>query len=344
MDFVRTIAVIAVLGCHFTRELEYAGVGFTSKILPDYIFNVYMGSFGVGLFFVVSGASLMYVYSEKLEIISFYKKRFSAIYPMFWIAYILAFLYEFFRNRGLSLDYPRSRFLLTALGMDGYLSFYTETYYLLGEWFLGCLILLYLLFPLLRWGVKRHPVATAVISAAIFVAGVVYSFRFSFRMNPECWVFMRIPELLFGMYYVEYFKKTNWPALVVSLGGLFAMQYIDVIPGIQWQIVKTAPVCIAAFLVITFLSEYLECRPLSMVFQCVGKYSYAIFLSHHFIMMKLSPHFNGRIFGAAEVAVMFILVIALVAVFSKLLYIVNGNTVKWVKSLWKGEKNESKKS
>ena len=337
LDFIRTLAVIAVLGCHFTRELEYAGVGFNIKILPDFIFNVYMGSFGVGLFFIVSGASLMYNYSEKFDIKSFYIKRFWAIYPMFWIAYVLAFLYEFLRKGGLDLPHPKSRFLLTLLGMDGYLSFFVEDYYLLGEWFLGCLILLYLLFPLLRWGVKKHPVITAVLSLAVFAAGIYYAFHSAYRMNPECWVFMRIPELLFGMYYVEYLKKVSWPAVLACLAFLIPMQCMDVIMGGAQQILKTVPVCIAAFLVIAFISAYLEFRPLCVVFQCVGKYSYAVFLCHHFILMKLFPRFCGKVLTSAEVKTMFVLVLVLVAAVSKLLYELNKGAVKWTKGLWRAE-------
>ena len=338
LDLVRTIAVIAVLGCHFTRQLEYAGVGFVSKILPDFICNVYMGSFGVGLFFIVSGASLMHVYSEKLEVAKFYAKRFWAIYPMFWIAYLLAFLFEFYRRGGLDLRHPKGRFLLTVFGMDGYLGFFWENYYLLGEWFLGCLILLYLLFPLLRWGVKKHPIITAVIALAMFAVGIWYAFTHSYKMNPECWVFMRIPELLFGMYYVEYFKKVHWTAVPISLIFLIAMQRMDIIMGGPQQIMKTVPVCIAAFLVITFIADHFEIKIIAALCQLVGKYSYAVFLCHHFILMKLSPHFNGKILSSEEVVVMFLLALVIIAVFSKLLFTLNQSIVNWVKGLKKGER------
>ena len=149
LDLIKIIAALSVFGCHFTRSLEMNQVGYSIKIIPDYIFNIYIGNFGVSLFFIISGAALMYVYDEKIKLVDYYKKRFLGIYPMFWIAYISAFLYNFWLNRGVTYKHPKITFLLTLFGMDGYLGFYVENYYLLGEWFLGCLIFLYLSFPIL---------------------------------------------------------------------------------------------------------------------------------------------------------------------------------------------------
>ena len=66
-DIIKFIAVICVFTVHFTRTLEYF-LNFDFKILPDRIFGVYLGGFGVTLFFITSGASLMYVYDEKLDL------------------------------------------------------------------------------------------------------------------------------------------------------------------------------------------------------------------------------------------------------------------------------------
>ena len=328
LDFIRVVAVLAVFGCHFTRELEYSGVGFTTKILPDYIFNVYMGSFGVGLFFIASGASLMYVYQDGIQIGKFFKKRFIAIYPMFWLAYIAAFLYDFYLYKGVNLQYPISRFVLTVLGMDGYLGFYFPNYYLLGEWFLGCLIILYLLFPLLFFGVKKYPVITALIAGAIFAAGSFWSFHNAYIMPPECWFFMRIPEVLFGMYYIEYIRKVRWPILVLSLVILISLQSAEIILAGQVQILKTVPVCVAAFLVLSFVSDFVKGRLFVSFCKLIGKYSYAIFLSHHFIMRKFFPHFYGVVLQRGGVLILFFLTIAVVGVAVVLLYKLNSKILQ----------------
>ena len=331
LDLIRFVAVFAVLGCHFTRQLEYGGVGFTAKVLPDFIFNVYMGSYGVGLFFIVSGASLMLVYSEKLELKKFYAKRFWAIYPMFWLAYILAFLYRYSQVKTISSPHPIWTYLLTLVGMDGYLGFYVGNYYILGEWFLGCLIILYLLFPILRMGVKKYPIITAVISWMLFAAGSFYSFKHGYRMPPECWFFMRIPEMLFGMYFMEYIKDVKWYAVPLAVVFLGAMQWLPIYSQGNVQILKTVPVCIASFIVLVFVAKYIAFYQLEEVCKLVGKYSYAIFLCHHFILQNLAPKWGGLILGRMEVYALFALALVIIATISKLLFLLNNSFSAWLR-------------
>ena len=66
LDIIKLCALVLVFVCHYTRSLESRGVGFVCKVLPDSIFHLYIGSFGVTLFFIASGASLMYVYQKEI--------------------------------------------------------------------------------------------------------------------------------------------------------------------------------------------------------------------------------------------------------------------------------------
>ena len=90
--------MLCVFVCHFTRSLEAAGVGFDFKILPDTVFSVYLGSFGVTLFFIVSGAALMYVYEEKIDIKTYIIKRLKGLYPLLRMTYLFAFFITFYER------------------------------------------------------------------------------------------------------------------------------------------------------------------------------------------------------------------------------------------------------
>lgn len=77
LDLIKLVAVIMVFTIHFTRTLEYAQINFTTHVLPDTLFGMYLGSYGVTLFFIVSGAVLMYIYGDKeIDLASYYKKDF----------------------------------------------------------------------------------------------------------------------------------------------------------------------------------------------------------------------------------------------------------------------------
>lgn len=91
LDFVRAVATISIIFTHYNALFIYnTSIPMPQKaILTMTVGNVYIGSWGVSLFLIISGAALMYVYENELDVLKFWKKRFINIYPMFWIAYIL---------------------------------------------------------------------------------------------------------------------------------------------------------------------------------------------------------------------------------------------------------------
>lgn len=159
LDMIKFFAVICVFVCHFTRTLEYYGISFSFKILPDELFSLYTGYVGVTLFFIASGAALMYVYDKECILKTYYKKRFMGIYPMLWITFIFAFCIQFFQYKGYDYTIPKYNIIYSVLGFDAlvFAANITKTFYVVGEWFLGVIIILYIIFPLLRKCVLKYP-------------------------------------------------------------------------------------------------------------------------------------------------------------------------------------------
>ena len=62
-------------------------------------------------FLIISGAALMYVYENELDVLKFWKKRFINIYPMFWIAYIFAMLFNFYRIGSIDTSIGKWRYI-----------------------------------------------------------------------------------------------------------------------------------------------------------------------------------------------------------------------------------------
>ena len=320
LDFVRAIAVVLILMTHYNAVYLYAEQ-------PDKVFitaqigNIYIGNFGVSLFFIISGAALMYVYDEKCELINFYKKRFLSIYPMFWIAYFIAFLYQFYVNKGIDLTVPKRNILLTFFGFDGYFAAVMPTFYILGEWFLGCIILIYIVFPLLRYFIRTHPVALAVVAMALYV---IFLFIPS-RLNPVEVVPLRMPASLIGMYYIEYIKKIKWP---VALGAL-AVLVVNTIVAPQFDVtIQTTYIGISAFLVLAFISDYLDFAGVHRCCSVISKYSYAVFLVHHVIIMAMTATFDPTQISRFYSYLLFLACCVVIALFAKLLYELHGAVMK----------------
>lgn len=324
LDFVRAIAAIAIVITHYNAVFLYMNPPIEHcYVINAYVFNIYIGSFGVSLFLIISGAALMYVYEQSLQIKKFYKKRFLSIYPMFWIAYIIAFVYIYiYCGQWGTTTTPKSRLLLTLIGFDGYFGDQIQTFYLLGEWFLGFIVLFYVIFPLLRWLVNHHPVILFIATMVVYVyLQVDYKMGIASSKN----IFVRMPELLFGMYFIKYKKKVSWYVACVALAILIVNQLLK--PGIS-QDIQTTYVGIAAFLLLVFVSYYVKQEKIKLVCGWISKYSYAIFLVHHVIIYWILGTFNLYAMTHLQSYIVFIGLSVVIMFTAKILYYVDGKVEK----------------
>ncbi len=329
LDFVRAFATITILLTHYNaRYLFY----YMTPEMPEnaiislYPFNIYIGNLGVSLFFIISGAALMYVYKEKCALKNFYHKRFLSIYPMFWIAYFIAFLYLFFCTKQLPYSgLSKINFLYTILGMDGYLIGCVPSFYILGEWFLGCIILLYLIFPLIRKLLLSYPWWLCFVSILLYLPFALHNWFPNFGAAKLIWV--RLPEFLFGMLFIEKIKTVRpWmlfsSLIILILNTLLKPAFPDSI--------QTTYIGISFFVVLVFISQYLNKQPIRLLCHTIGKYSYACFLTHHFIIDQICSTFPMETLSRSGRYMLFILCASVTAVASWLLYSLHSHIMKYI--------------
>lgn len=324
LDFIRAIAVVSILITHYNANFIYmnAESALDKVVLSTKVANIYIGDFGVSLFLIISGAALMYTYNERLELKTFYKKRFISIYPMFWIAYVIVFAHHFILNGGMDQTIPKYRLLFTLIGEDGYIGTVISTFYLIGEWFLGFIIIIYVIFPILRIGVQKYPIITIVLIMTLYS---YFTIHYNINFIKNIFLFNRLPEIVFGMFFVQYIKKINiWVA-----GGALLLLLMNSIckPELDASFQMTY-VGIASFLLLTYISQYLEKGILvKRVCQILSKYSYAIFLTHHYITQLFVAKINLTTITRFESYILFIIICCVVGFFSKLLYMLNNYVV-----------------
>ncbi len=284
LDWIRAIAAILIVVTHFNNPyLE------PTRFFVNRPFGIYIGGLGVSLFLIISGAALMYNYGdrESLDLRTFYTKRAKTLYPMFWVAFVVANILLFIRNNGY-IFVPRHKItaIFSLFGMDGYAAaFGVGTFYVLGEWFLGFIILFYIVFPLLRVGVNKMPITTVCIVLALYAVTVVFFMFYQIpRVPSDILLTTRLPELVFGMIFVKFIKKVpSWLA-AVSFVILAAQQLTHVLQG---NIAVTI-VGIFAFLLLSYIGELVKSfKPLSACTKFISAYSYPIFLVHHVLIMQV---------------------------------------------------------
>lgn len=283
LDLIRAVAAALIVLAHFNFHLKDQGGGYVLTYQP---FGIYVGALGVSLFLIISGAALTLTYRRPIDLKRFYWKRFRTIYPMFWTAWVLVALAFFLATNGrLPNAAPAKSVILTVLGIDGLAqAFYFHTMYLLGEWFLGFILVYYLVFPLLLWAIDRFPVITGAVLLVVYAASVVIMQRY-FPACPSAAVLTtRLPELAFGSYFVLYVRRVPGAAVIPAAAVLaVSAMFPEEIP----EDVGTTIVGISAFLILVVAGRYVAIQPVRALVSLIATYSYPIFLVHHVVIEQV---------------------------------------------------------
>ena len=295
IDRLKAIAVLMVLSLHLFQALSQFDIniiGLNSAVF-EYSANCSWGDCGVAIFFFVSGAALMCNYSECCDMKSFYLKRIKSIYPMFFIAWVFSFLTRFYIDRSIP-QLPFVKIFYTILGIDGYLSQWTSTFYLLGEWFLGMIIVVYAVFPLLRVCIKKYCICTL---AVLYTLSAVF-IRFQLMDCPANRIpFVCLFTVALGMAFVEKEIQIPTATLILSAACMFIFYYFA-IPSLLPMRFNYLPYSIISCII--GLHKAKLPYWMNAVIGKICKYSYPIFLLHHRLLFNMSERFRGQIFRLPE--------------------------------------------
>ncbi|MCR5503509.1 MAG: acyltransferase [Lachnospiraceae bacterium] len=337
MDVLRLLSMLAIVFYHMTVTLYLMGIRQLSSVRIFYEnANMHIAKVGVGLFFMLSGAGLMLSGEGKngFSVKDFYRKRFVRILIPFYIVYAAYFLYLLIWNGGKTADLFAGRganplsAVFTLLGMDAYLSnFGIPTYSLgIGEWFLGCLVIMYLIYPLLRRLLKRNRILFAGILLVYYIGILSVYGRFSFAASvpPFLNAAVKIFDFALGMFLADILPKipkwTIFPALAVN--AFYAVCPVTVPGNDSFGIVIQ---CLAVFLIFyglePFFGKDAAKGPMKAVsFLC--KVSYEYYLIHHVVIDALTGRNRNIPFSNFDVLLLFLKEILLTAALTAVLKLI----------------------
>ena len=320
LDFVRAIAVVFILITHFNawyvfgREVPM----YDKCVFFEYPFGIYVGAVGVSLFLIISGSALMYTYGDKLELKTFYKKRFVSIYPMFWIAYFVAFIPQLRIWNATGVVISKKSFILTVFGMDGYLSELGTNFFIVGEWFLGFIIIFYVIFPLLRVCINKNEVITVIAVVILYILSIRF-YNSAFAISK--FLPIRLPELVFGMVFIKHRFKVKW-FIAVPASAVLVLNYIFR-PEIHNSI-QTTYVGLLFFIVLVYIADLIKnAKVIKVVCGFLSKFSYAIFLVHHVIINNVQAILDVNGISTAKSYALFAILVIAIMITSVLLYYAN---------------------
>ena len=337
-DLIRAVSALWIVLFHYSYSFIQYGVGGDHIYVMMYANGAWGGVF-VSLFFMLSGGSLYYNWQDRLGsfagrggVLDFFKKRWLAIFPTFYIAWFVCYMinvisFGWLWNWGGSYK----KLILTFLGVDGYFMYREMNYYTVGEWFLGAIIILYLIYPLLQWCMNKIPVIATIIITALFALNVARR-EIPFMSPYNAWVIISdninlitcLMSFWIGMLLIKGGRRLINKASFIIACVLFLILLIIPIPV---SLLITIPLMAACwYFILSFISIWLDSHrdkwKLTVYDRIVGffsKYSFSIFLVHHVVVQKMMSLFAGREMSFGFSVLYFLLNIVIISILAVIL-------------------------
>lgn len=303
-DGIRCLATLFILTFHYNVLLNELGISKSIGFLT--YANGTMGHFGVSLFIILSGYSLTLRWDGRFQWKPYIKSRILSIFPMYWIGFGTLFLYTDIIHKALNPDIPLTHLFFTVIGMDGYLANVIPTFYKIGEWFIGCILLLYLCFPLLLRFLNKNPILTVSVTLVLFVPWVLWGVPI---VSIEHSFITRIPEFLLGMLVAHY--KNVMPIDRWGWALLFPLLVLFLIPLHLSEPFSALLLGICLFPILFWLFHYIRNPLLRKAEMSLGKLSYASFLVHHVVLEII---FRPCLINNPDLPVFFVYIIYIMSV------------------------------
>lgn len=196
-SIIMGMATILIVLCHTTFSIH----GFCGEI-----YRIYIKQFmqcGVDIFFLISGLGCYFSFSNNPSVQRFYFKRMIRI----MIPYLLFILIY-----GTFIVFLKNKSIIIFLYEYSIINFFCSGY--LSNWFIGAILVLYLLFPLLYKIVRFSRRLMIMISIIILVILLIPFWSFSpnnIKIIRELFL-VRIPVFLIGIVFGDYIYKKKEPA------------------------------------------------------------------------------------------------------------------------------------
>ena len=299
IDVIRVLAFVGIFVFHFLDIQRMQNPAVRSECIWGKFSLSYVC---VALFFMISGFGLMKGEEEKFSAKEFYLRRLIRILIPYFICNIFYIIFLGIKIRGFPV--PRSISVLDLFfwltGFSAYLNLYGASFFTfgLGEWFLGALILMYLLFPILRIAVNRLKWKFLLIYAAFYIIWVwIYPIPVPIYTD----LLAKLLPFILGMYLKicpikrqSAFAAGSILVLLLSFFPIFVLDKLE----IEYFVTIDAA---AIFIILLPLNRIVrENQSISKFFHKAAALEYGMFLCHHAVIWETACLFvRGYTKGSA---------------------------------------------
>jgi len=295
----------------------------------------WFGEHGVELFLVASGFGLTWGLiarhgNTSLPLRSFYRRRAERIYPLWWGTHLLFMALWLMIGWGLSMANPDTYMSMIGIRLTPSLLYYFAPAW----WYIGLLLQLYLIYPLLwealrRWGPLMLLIGSCILAfAARAIGSLIFTEYLDAWLRGAIFI-TRLPEFVFGISLAAWMyrdpeqtdSRLRAPsALILAIAAcVLSFPLALTLPGMT-----VVPFFLGAGLLVVLysvLGGIKRREAYGVRFGVwIGRHSYSLYLIHHPLILLLIP--AGLSISARSALVGTFLVI--------LVMIVGAVTLEWV--------------
>lgn len=302
-DFIRFTATLMILLHHFNTTCNEKCIPLY-RVLKELIGRCQMGAVGVGVFFILSGALLHRTNKDNFSIALFYKKRVIRILIPYWISFACALPITYITYPNIVMDILRCKGagqLISIMGL-GYCSGFWDQFgikciWLVGEWFTAVIIILYIIYPVLRWLFNKYRTIGSALIVFIFICNLkmeIFTYHGGFFSITNGLMYFWL-----GMIFEEYKSHLN---IIVDIIALITMVLVFIINPRSIIGINYLPAFLLSLSAFVFLYE-LGFNGRFIRYIC--KHSYEIYLIHHRIFLILMPLLLSSISSNSQALICF---------------------------------------
>lgn len=309
IDFIRTICCIGIVIYHFACHTASNLNVLKSTVNTDIGRNII-----VTVFFMISGFALYHNNQEIKSLKTFYWKRIKSIFPSFWLCWLIFYVINVVKVRTPFYAGNPLKLLLTFIGQDGYFQQRIVNYYTVGEWFLGALIFVYAIYPLLLKGYKKNKLLTLLILSGLVT--LVYTLNIPVIAPGFPGISESCLKLYLGILIYDQIDNLN---NIVVISSIVYIVLYTIIRITFLNIVFDIICSICWFTVLFKLGTILmNNKTINKVCVFIAGISYQIYLLQHQIIINAL-----EIVNSISVSSSLILMLVIIAVIIGLSYLIN---------------------
>lgn len=316
IDFARGCCCIGIIIFHF----------FCHAVKPKIKFlfitsNADFGFLYVTVFFSISGIVLFNKYSKIKSLKYFYFRRWKSIFPPFYLSYFYFSIKTIFYLRKTQFIFKckPSNFIFTFLGLDGFFGYKYCSFYLIGEWFLGAIIIIYFLYPLLIWAMNKKIYPLLIICGYIFILSKKF-----FVLRNDRNLIVCLTSFYFGIISLKY-KKYFFENNIIGIASILLFGLLCFVKLSKHLIIHQIQ-GFSFLITLINIGKYIMNSKIKSIIFIISKHSFHVYLFHHQIIYDVTAVIkNGNLYA---ILISITLIILLSLMYSQILFLILNSIFK----------------